>query len=305
MTTTPNTIDGVPLAEVEAAQQDQAPAGQIGICPFPLDEIEVLYCRCPDGVVIAAEPRPDLKWRFMFEGWHPRHGMRFFRARRRGCDVYDPIETVDVTEEYARLARMRLKRGEDKRAQRAQATVVKNGAKAGSPTPERRRRGAEQGLPIARVAAPKQEGKASAQAMVYQAPDHLLRLQRQGTITANMLHGASRFDADWLKGGLHQLRAANLMRESRSTGGETLAVMAARDRVRKIFDNLGGFGSRGAQALIHVIGEGMTVASWCQSVRGEPWRLNNDSAMGTFKTALDAVMGFYRPKLKPTESGGR
>ena len=298
MATTPDSIDGVPLAEIEAAQQDQASAGQTGICPFPLDEIEVLYCRYPDGVVIAAEPRRDLKWRFMFEGWHPRHGLRFFRARRLGGEMDDPIETVDVTEEYARLARMRLKRGEDKRARRARATVAQSRIKVESPTPERRKRAGEQGLPIARVAAPKQEGKASAQALVYQAPDNIGRLHRNGTITSNMKAAAARFHGDWAMAGLEGLRAAKLERLPRGTGGidgQTEAALDARNRVHRVYDRLGGYGQPGTQALIAVVGEGATLAAWALKERGGPWRLDPHKAAGVLLSALGVLEGFYRP----------
>ncbi len=69
-------------------------------------------------------------------------------------------------------------------------------------------------------------------------------------------------------------------------------------QVRKICDCLGGRRSLGFQALVHVIGEGMTVAAWSLRERGAPWRLNNDSAMGAFKCALAAIVGFYGPDLK-------
>ncbi len=65
--------------------------------------------------------------------------------------------------------------------------------------------------------------------------------------------------------------------------------------VRKIFECLVGRRSLVFQAIVHVIGEGMTVAAWSLRERGAPWRLNNDSA---FKSALGAVVGFYGPDLK-------
>ena len=87
-------------------------------------------------------------------------------------------------------------------------------------------------------------------------------------------------------------------------GGEADAVVAARLRVRKICDCLGGRSSLGFQALVHVIGEGMTVSAWSLGERDAPWRLNNDSAMSVFKCTLAALEGFYRARPEAPKSAG-
>ena len=231
-------------------------------------------------------------------------GLIYLRAvRRRAGPGESPIAIRDVT-----LAAIRYSLARVRRASRAQVNGARDlrrrlraareaKPKAGSPTPERRRQGA-----IERVVAPKRE-LANDPAMVYHAPDNLERLHRNHKITDNMLHAAARFHADWIKGGLDPLRAANLMRESRATGGETLARMAARDRVRAVSDRLGGNGTVGFQALIHVVGGAMTVAAWSETERRGPWRLDPHKASGVLICALGVLEGFYRPRPQAPESG--
>ncbi|MCH8855996.1 MAG: hypothetical protein IIA03_07110 [Proteobacteria bacterium] len=94
---------------------------------------------------------------------------------------------------------------------------------------------------------------------------------------------------------LEGLRAANMMRVSRGTGGQAEAALDALHRVHRICARLGGHGSPGFQALIHVVAEGMTLAAWSQGERAGPWRLNPDSAKGVLTCALGVLEGVYRP----------
>ena len=71
--------------------------------------------------------------------------------------------------------------------------------------------------------------------------------------------------------------------------------MHARDQVRRISARLGGFRSPGFQALIHVVGEGVTLAAWSLTERAGPWRLDPNKAAGVLLSALGTVEGFYRP----------
>lgn len=293
MTTTPS-IDGVPLAEVE-----------------------ILDCRCADGAIVKAKARKDLPWPAIFMGRHPEHGLCFFRVRRRGppnshpepgCELGE-IEVWECTEAVRRCLQRRRERDSEAAKEAAPpplASRARNGAKPGAPTPERRKRAAEQGLPIARVAAPDREGKASAQAMVYQAPDNIERLHRNGTITSNMKHAAARFHADWVMAGLEGLRAAKLERLPRGTGGidgQAEATLDARNRVHRVYDRLGGYGQPGTQVLISVVGEGQTLAAWALKERSGPWRLDPHKAAGVLLSALGVLEGFYRPHPKAPESG--
>ena len=280
----------------------------------PLDEIETLTCRCGDGVAVEAARRKDLPWPDIFMGRHPGAGLCFFRVRRRGAPNSHPgpgcesgeIEVWECTEAVRRALQRRRDRLNERAKEalaRAKQGDVKADAKPGSPTPGRRRRGAEQGLPIERVVAPKREAASDA-ALVYNAPDNLARLHRNGTITNNMLHAAARFHGDWLRAGLDQLRAANLMRVARDSGGEATAVLNARHQVHRVCDRLGGYGSPGFQALIHVVGEAMTVAAWSSGERSGPWRLDPNKAAGVLLTALGVLEGFYRPRPEAPNSAG-
>ena len=88
---------------------------------------------------------------------------------------------------------------------------------------------------------------ASDAAFVYEVPSHLARLHRNGKITSNMVHAASRFHGDWVTAGLVGLRIAQLARLSGGgeTDGLTGAVLDARNRIHRICDRLGGFNQPG------------------------------------------------------------
>ncbi len=96
------------------------------------------------------------------------------------------------------------------------------------------------------LAAPKREAASDA-AFVYEVPSHLARLHRNGKITSNMVHAASRFHGDWVTAGLVGLRIAQLTRLSGGgeTDGLTGAVLDARNRIHRICDRLGGFNQPG------------------------------------------------------------
>ena len=81
------------------------------------------------------------------------------------------------------------------------------------------------------LAAPKCEAAGDA-AFVYQVPSHLARLHRNGKITSNMLHAASKFHRDWVTAGLVGVRIAKLTRLAGggATDGLTGPVLDARQK---------------------------------------------------------------------------
>ena len=263
-----------------------------------MGEIEEINVILPSGRYSTATRRADIKIPFVFESRVEQ--LRYLQLKR---DEDGRLCVDDVTEEVLAEMVARLKAGKARdrangkqRAARLKASV--GAPPPGSPTPKRRKRAAEQGLPIARAPSPKREGKASEQALVYYAPDNMARLHRNGTITNNMLHAASRFHADYVAAGLVGLRAAKLERLPLGTGGidgQTEAALDARNRVHRVIDLLGGFGQPGFQVLMCVVGEGATLAAWSLKERSGPWRLDPHKAAGVLLTALGVLEGFYRP----------
>ena len=113
------------------------------------------------------------------------------------CTHYgDRVEIRDVTEAVLRYSRGRVKRSKANKAELEQRQrdrilrAVRYKPKAGSPTPERRRRATDEGGAFLKIPAPKREA-ASDPAVVYEIPSHLSRLHRNGKITNNMLHAAA------------------------------------------------------------------------------------------------------------------
>lgn len=267
-----------------------------------IDEINVIL---PSGRHSTAIRRADIKMPHVFESRLEQ--LRYFQLKR---DDAGHLYVDDATEEVLAemVARLKASKGRAKangkeRAARLRATA--RVPKPGSPTPERRKRAAAEGMPIERVAGPEREGKASTQAMVYHAPDNMARLHRNGTITSNMLHAASRFHADWIRAGMVGLRAAKLERLPRGTGGidgQTEAALDARNRVHRICDRLGGFRQPGFQVLMCVVAEGATLAAWALKERSGPWRLDPNKAAGVLLSALGVLEGFYRPHPEAPKS---
>ncbi len=146
------------------------------------------------------------------------------------------------------------------------------------------------------LAAPKREAASDA-AFVYEVPSHLARLHRNGKITNNMLHAASKFHRDYVAAGMVGVRLAKLIRVEGGGAADGLngAVLDARARLHKICDGLGGFNQPGFQVLLGVVGELRPVADWSQGEACGPWRLNHESGRGVLITALGALEGFYRP----------
>ena len=162
------------------------------------------------------------------------------------------LEIRDVTLAVIRYSLGRVKRAKasEVKAARELRQRLRKAArykpKTGSPTPERRKRALDEGSVAQLVTAPKREAASDA-AFVYEVPGHLARLHKNGKITSNMVHAASRFHGDWVTAGLVGLRIAQLTRLSGGgeTDGLTGAVLDARNRIHRICDRLGGFNQPG------------------------------------------------------------
>ena len=225
-----------------------------------------------DEVTVFAKPLEDFPIDDIYMTWA--QGLIYLRCRDYGGGR---VEIRDVTLAVIRYSLARVKRAKagQVRAEREQRERLRKAArykpKTGSPTPERRKRARDEGSVAQLVAAPKREAASDA-AFVYQVPSHMARLHRNGKITNNMLHAASKFHRDWVTAGLVGVRIANLTRVSwgGATDGMIGAVLDARDRIHGICDRLGGFNQPGFQALLAIVGELRTVASWAQDERAGP-----------------------------------
>ena len=217
--------------------------------------------------------------------------LRFRRGEGRA-------EIRDVTEAVLRysLARLRRSKGRKAEVEADQYERIRKGAeyrpKTGSPTPERRKRALDEGSAVQLVASPDVPN-----ATLYQVPSSLLRLHKNGKITNNMLHAASKFHRDYVAAGMVGVRLAKLERVEGggSPDGLNGKMLDARARLHKICDALGGFNQPGFQVLLGVVGELRTVADWSSGETRGPWRLNHESGRGVLIAALGALEGFYRP----------
>ena len=260
------------------------------------------YTALPDGtiaialsdeVTVFAAPLEDFPIGGIYMSWA--QGAIYLRYRFLG-DGRGQIR--DVTEAVLRysLARLRRSKGRQAKAKGAQRARIRKGAeytpKTGSPTPERRKRALDEGSAVQLVASPD-----APSATLYQVPSHLLRMHRNGKITSNMLHAASKFHRDYVAAGMVGVRLARLIRVEGGAGPDGLngAVLDARARLHKICDGLGGFNQPGFQVLLGVVGELRTVSDWSSGETRGPWRLNHESGRGVLITALGALEGFYRP----------
>ncbi len=246
----------------------------------------------PDGVTVFATLLEDFPIADIYMSW-AQGAIYLRRSRGEGR-----AEIRDVTEAVLRysMARLRHSKGRKAKAEGAQRARIRRGAdynpKTGSPTPERRKRALAEGSAVQLVASAD-----APSATLYHVPSSLARMHRNGKITNNMLHAASKFHRDYVAAGMVGLRLARLIRVEGGGDRDGLngAVLDARARLHRICDGLGGFNQPGFQVLLGVVGELRTVADWSQGETRGPWRLNHESGRGVLITALGALEGFYRP----------
>ena len=157
------------------------------------------------------------------------------------------------------------------------------------PTRQRQQRGEVERVPHAIA---DEDGRPS---LPFRAVDTLARMERGGTITREMRGAGEKFRDDFAVASLDRLRAASLLRV---VGGAesslTFTQMAARDRIWKVLQILGGPTSPAALCVWYVIGVGMTVTEWAarEGWNGRP--LHEASARGILIGALGALVKHYR-----------
>ncbi|HDZ72774.1 MAG TPA: hypothetical protein ENH55_08330 [Aurantimonas coralicida] len=263
----------------------------------PLDEIEILDCRCADGAIVKARPRKDLPWPAVFMGTHPERGLCFFRVRHRGAanGGAGAVEVWECTEAVRRaLARRRQRanaRAKDGEARRLQKRHRKVEVKPGLPTPERRRHG-----PVAREAIPNLEDEhgGSPNVTVHRAPDRLVAMHKRGTLTSAQLEAAERFHRAFIAGACDPGRVANLHRIPGAEGAALPdAMLDAKHEVFAIYDHLGGRDRLAARMLMHVVGLDRTIEDCVREERGRDNWVNKHRAVGVLASALDSVCGYY------------
>ena len=280
----------VETATVEAAED------HLGF-PYGLDEIEWLGCKFPDGVTVEARRRADLSLLYIFEGRHPDHGNRYFRARRRGQANGAPaaVEVWDVTEALMRYMVTRLKRSRRaqgrSRAERFKRVKVSAGTpRIGAPTPERRRRGT-----VARETIPNidQSRGEPLNVDIHRAPDRLMGMHKRGTLSAAQLDAAVRFHSAFIAGGLDPARAANMGRVPGGAGnGLPDAMLDAQHEVFQIYDHVGGRQTSSGLLLRAIVGEDRSIDECVRLGRAEGWA-NKHRVAGALAAVLDSVSGYY------------
>ena len=271
------------------AQVVEAADDHLGF-PFGLAELEWLGCKYPDGVVVEAEARPDLKWRFLFEGYHPRLGRLFFRLRRRGSN--GAVVLWEVTEPLSRLfvwrnRRAHRRRGESERAQwrRAHGSLPVSGS-PGRPNAARRRQG-----PLAREALADPE--TGHDILAWRAPDRIEAMLKRGALSQRQRDMALRFHKAFIAGGLDPRCVASLLRTPGARGPLAESVLDAKQEVFEIYDHVGGRDTLGARLLYQVIGMDRSIEECVRIERGGGERTNKHKALGALTAALDGVAGYY------------
>ncbi len=158
-----------------------------------------------------------------------------------------------------------------------------------APTPERWSKG-DLGL-LPRVIAD-EHGRP---ARPYRAEDTLARLQRLGTISAEMRQAGDDFHALFRLAQLDPLGAPDLRRVPQ--GMRALPVSARADEVRRrvwaALKVLGGPASPAGACVWHVVGCGWTLKEWAQRAGWSGRPVTPETASGILVAALGALQAFY------------
>lgn len=158
------------------------------------------------------------------------------------------------------------------------------------PTPERARHGAIERLDRAIA---DEEGRP---ARPYRGLDTLALMLRRGTISPAMHQAADDFHALFHRASLDPLRAPDLARLRGGHGpdtGVTERQHAARDRVWRALDALGGIASPAGSCVWHVVGNEWTVREWAerQGWGGRP--VTPETASGILIGALGTLQAHF------------
>lgn len=277
--------------------------------PCGLGELDWLGCTFPDGFTVEARRRRDLPVLFIFEGEHPDYGWRYFRARRRGGADGIRVEVWDVTEALQRWLDRRHRRA--RCAQKAEVALRDRRRQvslarppAGSPTPERRRRG-----PVSRETIPNRDYETPGEPLnvdVHRAPDRLVAMHKRGTLTSAQLHALSKFHATFIAGGLDPARAANMSRvPGGGANGLPDAMLDAQHEVFQIYDHVGGRQCLSARILRAIAGEDRCIEDCVRVERGVDRWATRERIVGALATVADSVSGYYATRRRLEEQRRR
>jgi enamine deaminase RidA (YjgF/YER057c/UK114 family) len=157
------------------------------------------------------------------------------------------------------------------------------------PTPERWRRGDIEVLPHAIA------DEAGRPARPYRKVDTLTAMLRRGTITAAMRQAGEDFHALFERATLDPLAVPDLarVRQGWRESSATEAQMAARERVWRALQAVGGAASPAGSCVWHVLGCEWTVKDWAlrQGWGGRP--LSQEQAAGVLVAALGVLAALF------------
>lgn len=164
-----------------------------------------------------------------------------------------------------------------------------NRPEALAPTPERWRKG---DLALLPRAISDEQGRPS---RPYRAEDTLARMQRQGTITAEMRQAGDDFHAVFVLAQLDPLAAPDLRRVPQGVRELPLAARAeeARRKIWSALKVLGGPASPAGACIWHVVGCGWTLKEWSLRAGWGGHVLTQESASGILVGALGVLQAFY------------
>jgi len=149
-----------------------------------------------------------------------------------------------------------------------------------------------QTLPDGRTAEPVYEADPDGRPAVhYRTVDTIGTMLRKGTITPEMEAAARDFEAAFTIAGLETLKAQDLCRVPGNGRLEPLGdhQIAARERVLRAVDSVGGLGSPGGSLCWHVLGLGESVQSWVGHWRWNGRAFSRDEARGMLVLTLELL----------------
>lgn len=158
------------------------------------------------------------------------------------------------------------------------------------PTPERARHGAIERVDRAIA------DEAGRPARPYRGLDTLTLMLRRGTISPSMHQAADDFRAVFHRASLDPLRAPDLARVRGARGadlGATERQSAARDKVWRALDALGGIASPAGSCVWHVVGNEWTVREWAEQQGWGGRAVSPETAAGILVGALGTLQAHF------------
>lgn len=158
-----------------------------------------------------------------------------------------------------------------------------------APTPERWRRGDVEALPYAIA------DEAGRPARPYRSIDTLGMMQRRGTITAAMRQAGEDFQALFQRASLDPLRVPDLARMRQGWRDASLgeSQAAARERVLRALEAVGGIASPAGSCIWHVLGCEWTVKDWALRAGWGGRPLSQEQAAGVLVAALGVLAALF------------